>query len=258
MAARGDSEYWRKTHEPLNLELQLVVRQAWANQPPVSDLQLQFVPYYAGKHCLETIRLSRLANEGGAHAVAVGLLRDAVEALSLVAVGICHDGEKLRILNEWNEEKQSAGDVRKYLERTVWPTVSISGLWGERWSDFWASLARAVQPYSHVSPLRLRWHQHVEIIDGKWHVWINHLAGDFELYRAARIGAFQLVLLWAFAEIVCAFAAAPAAHLSQLRTLANNARQWLSKNEVFFHGENWEVQLIPFVYPTSPRYWGQE
>ena len=78
------------------------------------------------------------------------------------------------------------------------------------------------------------------------------------MYRAARIGAFQLLLFWAFAEIVCAFAADAEAHLPRLRTLAGDARHWLSKNEVFFHGENWEVQLMPFVYPTDARYWGQE
>ena len=258
VVSRGNPQYWGETHEPLNVELQRVVRQAWVDRPPITDLQLQFIPHYAGKHCLESIRLSRLANGGGAHAVAVGLLRDAVEALSLVALGICHDGAKLRILSEWNEEKRSAGEVRKYLEEVVWPTLGISGLWGEQWSAFWASIARAVQPYAHVSPLRLRWHQHVEIIDGRWHVWINHPAGDFEMYRAARIGALQLLLFWAFAEIVCAFAADTEAHLSRLRTLADVARHWLSKNEVFFHGENWEGQLMPFVYPTDARYWGQE
>lgn len=58
---KGDPDYWKKTHEPLNVELQSVVRGTWADQPPVSDLQLQFIPHYTGKHCLESVRLSRLA-----------------------------------------------------------------------------------------------------------------------------------------------------------------------------------------------------
>lgn len=252
---KGDPEYWQRTHEPLNLELQRVVRESWANQPPVADLQLQFIPHYAGKHCLESVRLSRLANEGGAHAVAVGLLRDAVEALSLVAVGICSDPEKVRVLSQWNDDKLSAGGIRQYLEGRVWPTLTILGLWGESWASFWESLARSVQPYAHFSPLRMRWHQHVQIINGKWHFWINNPTGDFELYRGARISAFQLLVFWAFAEIVCAFAAAPAAELSQLTPMAEDARRWLSTNEVFFQGEKWDVQLMPFVYPTDARYW---
>lgn len=101
---KGDPEYWQKTHEPLNLELQKLVRQSWVDRPPVEDMQLQFIPHYAGKHCLESVRLSRLANEGGAHAVGVGLLRDSVEALSIVAVSICRDSEKVCILRQWNEE----------------------------------------------------------------------------------------------------------------------------------------------------------
>lgn len=254
---QGDPDYWKKTHEPLNLELQSVVRGSWADRPPIPDFQLQFIPHYAGKHCLETVRLSRLANEGGAHAVAVGLLRDAVEALSLAALAISHDPDKVRLLNQWNEERLSAGQLRQYLEAQVWPQVSITGLWGESWASFWESLARSVQPYAHFSPLRMRWHQRVQIIDGKWHVWINHPSGDFEPYRAARVVAFQLLLFWAFAELVCVFEAAPRDQLLRLTSLAQDARQWLSMNEVFFQGKKWEVQLLPFVYPTGSHYWNE-
>jgi hypothetical protein len=101
----------------------------------------------------------------------------------------------------------------------------------------------------------MRWHQHIQIVNGKWVLWVNHPGGDADLYRGARISAFQLVVFWVFAEIVCVFGAAPEIQLSRLRPLADQARQWLSTNEVFFHGEKWEVQLMPFVYPTSPRYW---
>lgn len=256
MTVQGDPEYWQKTHEPLNLELQGVVRQSWVDEPPLADLQLQFIPHYAGKHCLESVRLSRLANEGGAHAVAVGLLRDAVEALSLVALAISRDSDKVRLLNQWNEDRLSPGEVRKRLDATVWPSVTLAGLWGESWASFWASLARSVQPYAHFSPVRMRWHQHVQIVDGEWRVWINHPRGDFELYRAARIVAFQLLVFWAFAELVCAFSAASVGQLARLELLADQARQWLATNEVFFQGEKWEVQLMPFVYPTGAQYWG--
>lgn len=251
MTAKGNPNYWQETHEPLNLELDFVVRQCWVENPPVADLQLRYVPLYAGKHCLQSVRLSRLGNEGGAHAVAVGLLRDAVEALSVVALAISADDEKVRLLQEWNEDRLSAGEVRKYLEAKVWPNVTITGLWGEPWTKFWADLAGAVQPYAHFTPLRMRWHQHAEIIDGKWYFWVNHPSGDFELYRGARIGAFQLTVFWAFAEIVCAFNAGPEERIQNLALLAHKAKLWLAKNEVFFQKEKWEVQLMPFVYPVD-------
>ena len=257
MVPIGDPDYWQKTHEPLNLELQSVVRRAWVEQVPVPDLQLQYIPHYAGKHCLESVRLSRLANEGGAHAVAVGLLRDAVEALSVVTLGISRDADKVQLLNRWNEEKLNAGELRKHLEDRVWPHVASTGLWGEPWASFWASLARSVQPYAHFSPLRMRWHQHAQLVDGKWCFWINHPSGDFDIYRGARVSAFQLLVFWAFAEIISALGAAPRDQLSRLEALAHDARRWLSTNEVFFQGEKWEVQLIPFVYPTDPLYWSQ-
>lgn len=254
----GDPAYWQKTHEPLNVALNFVVRQFWTKNPPIDDLQLQYIPHYAGKHCLQTVRLSRLANEGGAHAAAVGLLRDAVEALSVVALAVSHHPDKLGLLTNWNEEKVRPGDLRKHLEREVWPTISTKGLWGQPWSSFWADFSSAVQPYAHFTPLRMRWHQRIEIIDGKWHFWINHPDGDFELYRGARIVAFQLLVFWAFAELLCAFDAAPDDVLRRIRSLACDARQWLEKNEVFFHGEKWEVQLMPFIYPTESRYWEEK
>jgi hypothetical protein len=36
---RGDPDYWKKTHEPLNLELQVVVRRSWVDRPPVPYAQ---------------------------------------------------------------------------------------------------------------------------------------------------------------------------------------------------------------------------
>ncbi len=251
MRSTGNPHYWQETHEPLNLELQKVVRQSWVEQVPVHDLQLQYIPHYAGKHCLESVRLSRLANEGGAHAVAVGLLRDAVEALSVATLGISRDPEKIRLLERWNDEKLSPGELRKHLEREVWPHVGATGLWGEPWASFWADLAQSVQPYAHFTPSRMRWHQHVEVVEGKWRFWINHPLGDGQLYRGARVSAFQLLVFWAFAEIVVALAAAPHDQLSRLEVLAHGARQWLAKNEVFFQGDKWSVQLMPFVYPTG-------
>lgn len=76
-----DPLYWAKHFEPSHIALLRIVRGYWGQHPPVSDLQLQFTAHYAGKHCLESVVLSRLANEAGAHAIAVGLLRHAVEAL---------------------------------------------------------------------------------------------------------------------------------------------------------------------------------
>ena len=107
---KGDPDYWKKTHEPLNLEFKSVVRSTWADHPPVTDLQLQFIPHYGGKHWLESVRLTRLANEGGAHAVPVGLLRDAVETLLLMALGISQDPDKVRLLNRWDKEQLGAGE----------------------------------------------------------------------------------------------------------------------------------------------------
>jgi hypothetical protein len=255
MTRRANQHYWEQTHEPLNLLLEKIVRSEWVSEPPLDGLQLHFIPHYAGKHCLQSVRLSRLGNEGGAHAVAVGLLRDGVEALSVVALALSPLPRKLQVLGDWEKDKLTPGQVRQVLEKEVWPLVTLNGIWGERWGQFWQDLAAAVQPYAHFTAARMRWHQHIEMIGGKPHLWINHPNGDFELYRGSRIVAFQLLIFWSFAEIVLAFRGAAAASLVQLKVLADQAKEWLSKNEVFFSGEHWSVQLSPFVYATDPNYW---
>jgi len=148
----GHPQYWANHHEPLHIALLRVVRGFWCDSPPVNDLQLQFTAHYAGKHCLESVVVSRLANEGGAHAVAVGLLRNAVESLTLVAISICNHPDKIAVLQKWNEEKIAHGQLRQILERDVRPSTPLKGLWNQTWIEFWASLARAVQPYAHFSP----------------------------------------------------------------------------------------------------------
>jgi len=247
----GDPEYWSKHFEPLHIALLRVVRGYWAKNPPVNDLQLQFTAHYAGKHCLESVVVSRLANEAGAHAIAVGLLRHAVEALNIVAISICHHPDKIQILQRWDDEKISQGEIRRILEKDVWPKAPLTGLWNQSWCEFWQSLGAAVQPYAHFSPLLMRWHQRAEMRGEKIFFWVNYPGGDAEQYRGDRIAYFQLLVFWAFAELVCAFHAAPKGELDSLATLADSSRQKLSSAPVFFLGEGWDIQLVPFVFPKD-------
>jgi hypothetical protein len=96
----------------------------------------------------------------------------------------------------------------------------------------------------------MRWHQRAEMKNDKFYFWINHPEGDFEQYRADRIATFQLLIFWAFAEMICAFGAAPQFDIDNLRALSNMSKLKLSTSEVFFSGKDWEVQLLPFVFPT--------
>lgn len=250
----GDPLYWAKHFEPLHIALLRIVRGYWGQNPPVSDLQLQFTAHYAGKHCLESVVVSRLANEAGAHATAVGLLRHAVEALDIVAISICHHLDKVAILQRWDDEKISQGDIRRILEEDVWPMTPLKGLWNQSWADFWKSLSKAVQPYAHFSPPLMRWHQKVEELGDKLVFWINDPRGDAEQFKADRIAYFQLLVFWAFAEIVRAFRAAPDADLDSLTTLADSSRQKLASSPTFFTGGSWDTQLLPFVWLKNERY----
>jgi len=174
-----------------------------------------------------------------------------MEALSVVAMGISDCQDKVGILQKWEKEQLSQGEIRRALEQHVWATTELRGLWDESWSHFWRDLCGAVQPYAHFSPPLMRWHQRTEMRNGKFYLWVNHPEGGFEQYRADRIATFQLLVLWAFAELVCEFRAAPSDDIERLKEHAHLARQKLSKAPVFFHGENWGIQLLPFVFPKD-------
>ena len=247
----ADPQYWSKHFESLHIALLSVVRGYWAENPPVKDLQLQFSAHYAGKHCLESVVVSRLANEAGIHAIAVGLLRHAVEALNIVAISICHHPDKISILQRWNDEKISQGEIRQILEKDVWPKAPLIGLWNQSWCEFWQSLGKAVQPYAHFSPPLMRWHQRAEMRRGKIFFWINYPGGDAEQYRGDRIVYFQLLVFWAFAEIIRAFHVAPERDLDSLAVLADLSRQKLSSSPVFFVDQEWDIQLLPFAFPKD-------
>jgi hypothetical protein len=166
-------------------------------------------------------------------------------------MGISPYEHKVALLEKWEKEKKSQGEIRRALEQHVWPQVPIQGLWGESWSDFWRDLSGAVQPYAHFSPPLMRWHQRAEMKGDKFYFWVNHPSGDFEQYRGDRIATFQLLVLWTFAELVCVFRAAPEPELGVLMDLVNRTKPGLAKAPVFFQKEKWSIQLLPFVFPRK-------
>lgn len=97
----------------------------------------------------------------------------------------------------------------------------------------------------------MRWHQRAEMHEGEFLLWINYPEGDYEQYRADRIATFQLLVFWAFAEIICAFDAAPKVDLQTLSTIADSARTQLESAPIFFSGEKWDIQLILFIFPKN-------
>ena len=70
------------------------------------------------------------------------------------------------VLSDWKDGKKSHGELRKVLEREVWPRYD-AGLWSKPWPEFYANLARAVQPYAHYTPELQGWQFSTVKYDGE-------------------------------------------------------------------------------------------
>src|SRR5690606_5232861 len=113
--------------------------------PDLQSLAELAICHHAG--CLEA---SGHANRRGKHSAAVCLVRQSVEALTIAEIGLQPPAFAEPLLLGWKEGKKTHGDLRKALEKHVWPAYG-RGLWDESWAEFYGNLARAVQPYAHYT-----------------------------------------------------------------------------------------------------------
>jgi len=130
------------------------VERALDRHHPNPDLGI--VPYAAVLHLRACLETGLWANAQGYHSAAIGVLRHSVEALTLIDLGFQEPEYSSQLLEGWKAGNKSAGEIRKYLERDVWPRYGI-GLWSESWADFFGNLARAVQPFAHYSRELMYW-----------------------------------------------------------------------------------------------------
>ncbi len=119
-------------------------------------LDLDTIPYLALCHLRRCYLAADLANRQGGHSVAVCLIRQCVETLSLIDVGLQPIDWAYPLLSDWKEDRKSHGELRAKLEADIWPKYGI-GLWDEPWAQYFGNLARAVQPYAHYSLALSNW-----------------------------------------------------------------------------------------------------
>ena len=94
------------------------------------------------------------------HANALSITRQCLEAISVIELGLAQVPGASQVLLRWEADKESAGEVRKWLEANVWPAYG-HGLWSEPWADFMGKLAKAIQPYAHYSAKLAQWQMRV-------------------------------------------------------------------------------------------------
>lgn len=169
------------------------------------DVHLNLMPLSAVHHFINCLTTSEEANRKGMHAVAISLLRQCVEALVVIDAGLQDVPTGDMLLGHWRGEK-TAGQMRQLLEQHVWRKYG-RGLWNETWSDFFAKLASAVQPYAHYGP-QLQFWQIATLggpykgEDGSLQFLAQVGLTAYDPLKATRITLFHGLLLWSLAELI--------------------------------------------------------
>lgn len=155
-------------------------------------------------HCLNA---SIEENRAGHHSVAVGLIRQCIEALTIAELGLIPSEKGMSLFEKWQNDK-SHGYIRKQLEAQVWPSYG-SGLWNEPWADFFGNLARAVQDYAHYSPALQGWQMIVEDgsrfqegEDGMLYGLMRYGIDTYDPGKATRVTLLHILLCWTLGRII--------------------------------------------------------
>lgn len=207
------------------------------------DFHVTQIPTLALNHLDHSLQTAIEANKEGRHAVALSLLRQAVEALTIVELGLVAPALSYPLLEKWDSGKRPHGELRRALEQHAWPKYG-SGLWNEPWSRFFAGLAKAVQPYAHCSPQLLQWNLSV-LTNGSTGRFVAG-AGLYDPVKASRLTLFHILVGWTLGRIVFANRPPPAPLVASddVRILGVA----LSKADLLVKGEDWALQFWPHMF----------
>jgi hypothetical protein len=197
------------------------------------------VYHHAG--CLES---SAYANRRGKHSAALCLLRQSVEALSIAEAALQEPAIAEPLLLDWKNGKKSHGEVRKALERAVWPRYGV-GLWSEPWSEFYANLARAVQPYAHYTPELQGWQFANQSSDGGATFVAAIGLETYDPLLATRITLLHMLLTWMLGRVLVAHGK-NADVLSRHQDILRLGKAIASSKLLFREGD-WGSHLAPHM-----------
>lgn len=130
-----------------------------------SNLDASLIPHLALYHLFACINTSIEANAKAQPSCSMSLIRQYVESLTIVDLGLQKSAYRDPVLDQWHAGRRTTGEIRKHLAQTVWPRYG-TGLWDESWEDYFFNLAKAVHPYAHYSPELMGWQMTILSYDG--------------------------------------------------------------------------------------------
>lgn len=207
--------------------------------PDLQPLAELAICHHAG--CLEA---SNHANRRGKHSAAICLVRQSVEALTIAEIALQPPVFAEPLLVGWKEGKKSHGELRKALERDVWPTYG-RGLWDESWAEFYGNLARAVQPYAHYTSELQGWQFATVAYEGGTEFTAMLGLETYDPLQATRITLFHMLLTYVLGRILLAQGKNP--DVLSRRAEILELGQALSSSKLLFQRGEWWAQLAPHM-----------
>ena len=210
-----------------------------------SDLNLKTACEVAGLHFVQCVDTSAEVNKSGMHAIAVSLVRQCLEALSVAEAGLQSEDLRDQLVRAWLDEKITAGGIRKRLEKEVWGDYG-NGLWHETWSEFMSEFTQAVHPYAHYTQLLQGWqfaHLQQRIskeADGSLLTYMTFGPKTYDATKATRITMLHMILAWIAGRML--IASGHARGLQQDINALGRAlaeAEWLGGGKAPWHQEFW-------------------
>src|SRR6266545_2920189 len=108
-------------------------------------------PLFAAIHLHQAIRASIKSNLMGHHSVAIALLRQCVESLTVIEIGLQKSDLMKKLIDIWRKD-QGHGKLRKKLQDERWSSYG-TGIWNEPWEEFFGNLAKSEEHTSELQSL---------------------------------------------------------------------------------------------------------
>ncbi|MBZ0320871.1 MAG: hypothetical protein K8L91_30940 [Anaerolineae bacterium] len=218
----------------------------WASSNP----DLGSIPYASLLHFAHSLETSMVTNEAGKHSVAICLLRQCVETVTLIDIGLQETTFSEPLLASWKAGKKSHGELRAKLEENIWPNYG-TGFWDENWTEYFRNFAGAVQPYAHYTQGLMGWQFSVvdTNLSKSQYLASLDLLGGYDPLKASRITLFHSILGWTLGRLLLT-------HGKNQDVLDREDKilDWgksLASSKLLFHKENWGVQLLADVFFKS-------
>lgn len=172
--------------------------------------------------------------------------------MTIIDVGLQVADSRDVIINNWRSGKMTTGALRKHLEREVWPRYG-SGLWDEPWKEYFANLAKAVQPYAHYSPEIMEWQKSIVAFDGRKKFLFSTSPQSFDPIKASRLALLQSLIIWTLARLLMANSTHPevlalSSQVAQLKTA-------IGSSKLLFKSKDWADELMPHVIFSPGKDW---